>query len=77
MNEALENMDDFLENNTYERIEHPFRREVVEDTYYEARNWVKPKKIKISVKRRIKALLLYVGGQGLVNFAKLCIRPFR
>ncbi len=77
MNEALENMDDFLENNTYERIEHPFRREVVEDTYYEARNWVKLKKTKIPVKRRIKALLLYVGGHGLVNFAKLCIRAFR
>jgi hypothetical protein len=76
MKEALENMDDFLENNTYERIEHPFRREVVKDSYYEARNWAKPGKT-VPVKMRIKALLFYVGGQGLVNFAKLCIRLFR
>ncbi len=77
MNEALENMDDFLENNTYERIEHPFRQEVVKDTYYEARNWAKPGKTEIPVKRRIKALLLYIGGHGLVNFAKLCMRAFK
>lgn len=77
MNEALESSNEFLQNNTYKRIEHPFRREVVKDKYYEARNWVKRKKIKIPVKQRIKALLFYVGGDGLVNFAKLCTRPFK
>jgi hypothetical protein len=32
-------LDDFLANNEYERVEHPFRKAVVDDKLYESRSW--------------------------------------
>jgi|TARA_Y100000310_G_scaffold59023_1_gene54347 hypothetical protein len=77
MIKSVQILDDYLSNHTYERIEHPFRREVVKDKYYEKRNWVKRKKIKIPLKKRIEAFLLYIGGNGLVNFVTHILRFFR
>jgi len=74
MNNAVETLNVFLADNSYERIEHPFRREVVKDRYYEARNFENREKTKISVKQRIGGLLFYLGGDRLLKFAKLILQ---
>jgi hypothetical protein len=68
VNESVEVLDDFLANETYERVEHPFRREVVKDAYYEAKHWHKPVRTKIPFKDRVRAILFYIGGDRLLKF---------
>jgi len=79
--EALTNLDEFLSTNPYNRIEHPFRKEVVKDTYYEARKWENPHSTKISLHDRFIAICYYIGGDKLVavfNFLyRLSKRIFR
>ena len=77
MNEAVENLDEFLANNRYERVEHPFRKEVVKDTYYEAREWVELTGTRIPFRDRVKAIPFYLGGERLVQFAKRGMRLIR
>lgn len=76
MNDALEALDDFLTHNKYERIEHPFRKDVVKDIYYEAREWKKLEGNKITLFDRIKAILFYLGGEKLVRVVGKIVRRF-
>lgn len=76
MSEALETLDDFLAHHRYERIEHPFRKEVVKDTHYEAREWQKLEGNKITRVDRIKAILFYFGGAKLVKVVEKIVRRF-
>jgi hypothetical protein len=76
MNETLETLDDFLAHYRSERIEHPFRKEVVKDTYYEAREWQKLEGNKITRVDRIKAILFYFGGEKLVKVVEKIVRRF-
>lgn len=65
--DALESLEEFLSVHRYNRIEHPFRKEVVQDTYYEARNWGNPDPSKIPFKDRLIAIGYYSGGEKLAR----------
>jgi hypothetical protein len=63
--EAAATLDDFLANNDYERVEHPFRKLIVDDKYYESRDWRKLGKSPIPIKARLRAVLYWAGGEKL------------
>ena len=69
MKEAIDTLDEFLENNTYERVEHPFRKEVVKDAYYEARAWHHLPGTRVRLGERVKAVLFRIGGEWLESLA--------
>ena len=69
MKEAVDTLDEYLENNTYERAEHPFRREVVKDAYHEARNWHHLPGARVRLGDRVKAVLFRIGGERLEGLA--------
>ncbi len=74
VSEAVATLDDFLANNEYERVGHPFRKAVVEDRLYESRSWHKLTQSSISMKARLRAVLYWIGGD---TFESLGEKVFR
>jgi hypothetical protein len=72
--EASTALDDFLANNDYERVEHPFRKAVVTDKLFESRSWRKLNKSPISLKARLRAVLYWAGGDKLESLGERIFR---
>jgi hypothetical protein len=81
MNEAVDTLAGFLADNAYERVEHPFRKEVVEDAYFESRSWQRLPNTGISGRDRLRAVAFKIGGERLQRLAgnagRIAARGFR
>ncbi len=75
--EAVTALDSYLAVQDYQPKMHPFRKMLVEDKYYESREWKGTDKTSISLTQKIKSTLFYMGGDNLVQFVKRLISPFK